>query len=174
MRRGGRLLLFLGVLIAAVAAGLLFFVLSGTPSPNTPGAGGPAPLPTQDEGVNVVTAQVDIPANTVISDTALLSTENIPSEEYKANEAQYFTTPSEVLGKLAINPIPSGQRVQKRDLTEAGLSQQIPPPEEGRPADKALAFRVDALSGVADQVKPGDSVDIVATFSIPRRVSVPK
>lgn len=175
MRRGGRLLLILGILIAAVAAGLLFFVLGGggiQQQSNGNTAGQPA-LPTPDNGVDVVIAQVDIPANKVISDTALLSTENISTDEYNANKAQYFTSINEVVGKLAINPIPNGQRVQRRDLTEAGLSQQIPPPEEGRPADKAIAFRVDALTGVADQVKPGDTVDVVATFRITRRVSVP-
>lgn len=172
MRRGGRLLLVLGILIAAVAAGLLFFVLSGTQPTPLP-EGSQTTLPTTDTGVDVVIAVVDIPANRVISDTNLLSTENITTEEYNANQAQYITSVTEVLGQLAINPITNGQPVQRRDLTEAGLSQQIPPPEAGRPADKALAFRVDALTGVADQVKPGDSVDVVATFRVPRRISVP-
>lgn len=174
MRRGGRLLLVLGILIAAVAAGLLFFLLGGLGSgggpETTPGV---SQLPTPDPGVDVVIAQVDIPGNKVISDTALLSTENIPTDEYNANRAQYFTSINEVVGQLAINPIPNGQRIEKRDLTEPGLSQQIPPPEEGRPADKAIAFRVDSLTGIADQVKPGDTVDVVATFRIPRRIGVP-
>lgn len=174
MRRGGRLLLILGILIAAVAAGLLFFVLNGaTGTPGTQTGENPAILPTADPGVDVVIAQADIPANQVISDTQLLSTENVPTEEYNANRAQYFTSINEVIGQLVVNPIPSGQRLERRDLTEAGLSQQIQPAEEGRPADKALAFRVDSLSGVADQIKPGDNVDVVATFRVPRRIVVP-
>jgi pilus assembly protein CpaB len=173
MRRGGRLLLVLGILIAAVAAGLLFVVLNNAGSGVTTPPGEVSQLPTPDPGVDVVIAQVDIPANQVISDTALLSTVNIPTDEYNANRAQYFTSITEVVGQLTINPIPNGQRIEQRDLTEPGLSQQIPPAEEGRPADKAIAFRVDALTGVADQVKPGDTVDVVATFRIPRRIVVP-
>ena len=43
--------------------------------------------------------------------------------------------------------------------------------EPNRARDKAYPFLVNNLSGVADQIKPGDFVDVVATFSLPRPVA---
>lgn len=173
MRGGGRLLLILGVLVAAVAAGLLFVYLSNRQVAQVPGDTIATAVPTEDPGVNIVVAAVDIPANRVISDTTLLTTKNIKTVEYTANRNRYFTNPGEVIGKLAINAIQNGQEVTQNDITEPGLSQEIPTPEEGRPPDKGYPFRVDSETGVADQVKPGDSVDVVATFRVPRRVALP-
>jgi pilus assembly protein CpaB len=67
----------------------------------------------------------------------------------------------------------AGQVIEKPDLTEPGLSQQIPAAESPRPRDKAYPFIVNNLSGVSDQIKPGDFVDVVATFVVTRRYSYP-
>jgi pilus assembly protein CpaB len=175
MRRGGRLLLLVGILIAAAAAGLLFFYLN---SLGGGGIGGVQPgqvtsLPTEEPEVEIVIAAVDIPSGRLITETALLSTQLIPASEYNANRNQYLTNISEAVNKLTVNPVSNGQPVFRRDLTDAGLSQQMPPADEGRPRDKALAVSVDALAGVADQIKERDFVDIVATFIVQRRVSLP-
>ena len=129
MRGGGRLLLILGVLVAAVAAGLLFVYLSGRQVAQVPGDTIATAVPTEDPGVNIVVAAVDIPANRVISDTALLTTKNVKTVEYTANRNRYFTNPGEVIGKLAINAIQNGQEITQNDITEPGLSQEIPTAE---------------------------------------------
>ncbi len=172
MRRGGVLILLIG-LILVVGAGALFFLLQ------TPGGGGvinqgnaPTRLPTEDPGVQIVVARVDIPANTVLGDAAtLLRLERIPTAQYNANE--YFTNIVDVQGQLTTIAFTGDQPITKSGLTEPGLSQQLPTAEPDSARPKAYAFRVNALSGVADQIKPGDFVDVVATFRVQRRISYP-
>lgn len=167
MRRGGVVILLIGVIIALAAAGLLFFFLQTSPT----NVGGPALPPTEDPGVDIVVAKVDIPANTLISDPGtLLESRTISTEEFRE---EYFTRVTDVQGKLSTNPINAGAPIRQPDVTDPGLSQQIPTAEPDRPRPKAYSFRANSLTGVADQIKPGDFVDVVATFSIPRRTSYP-
>ena len=153
MRRGGRLLLLVGILIAAVAAGLLFLYLNqlGTVGPEGP-VGQVTAIPTVEPDVPVVVASVDIPAGTVISNTEQLELRAIPAPEFNANRNSYLVNISDAINKLTISDIAAGDQVRKDNLTDPGLSQQIPPAEEGRARDKAIAFKVDALIAVADQI----------------------
>jgi pilus assembly protein CpaB len=174
MRRGGRLLLLVGILIAAAAAGLLFFYLNqlGTVGPEGP-AGQVTAIPTVEPDVPVVVAVVDIPAGTVISNTEQVELQAIPAAEYNANRTNYLVNINDAINKLTISAIAAQDKVRKDNLTDPGLSQQIPPAEEGRARDKAIAFKVDALIAVADQIKERDFVDVVASFTLSRRVSLP-
>src|SRR5207248_862904 len=88
MRRGGRLFLLLGLVIAAAAAVFLLILLPQLGQ--GPNAGTLLP-PTQERAQSVVVARIDIPANTVLTDTALLTTSEIPESQYNANPSQYFT-----------------------------------------------------------------------------------
>ncbi len=171
MRRGGVLILLIGLLLIVGAIALFLFF---------PGAGGglvggPVPtsaLPTEVPEVEVVRARVDIPANTVISDSVtLLDVITIPQTEYDPN--QNFSRTSDVVGKLTTRPFRANEIIVAAALTNPGLSQQIPSAEPDRARDKAYPFIVNNLSGVADQITPGDFVDVVATFSVPRRESYP-
>lgn len=166
MKRGGIVILLIGVIIALAAAGLLFFFLQNP----TGMSNVPTNTPTTDPGVAVIVAQVDIPANTLITDPALLGEDMIPRTELNP---RYITNINDVVGKLAITNIRAGDRIEETDFTEPGLSQQIPTAEAERPRPKAYSFRTNSIAGVADQIKPGDFVDVVATFSIPRDVSYP-
>src|SRR5690349_5864428 len=121
MRRGGRLLLLLGVVIAAAAALFLYFVQS---SPGTT----PANIaPTAVLTKQVVVARIDIPNNTVLTDTeTFLDLSEIPESEYNANPNQYFTGFAEVQGKLTLRLIQATEPIRPNDVTDAGLSLQIP------------------------------------------------
>src|SRR5689334_16945177 len=90
MRRGGRLFLLLGLVIAAAAAVFLLILLPQFTNPATPN-GGVLTAPTQERTRPVVVARIDIPANTVLTDTSLLATTNIPESQYNANPNQFFT-----------------------------------------------------------------------------------
>lgn len=171
MRRN-RLPLVIGLIVAAAAAFGLFFMLSSTPQTQAPVEEAQI-VPTPDPGVEIVVARADIQANKVITDQLLLELENITTSDYEANKSQYITDVSEVLNKLALRDLPFGTRIQRRDLTEPGVSQQLQPSDSDRPNDKAYAIRVDALTGVADLIRQGDSVDVVATFKVTRKVVVP-
>lgn len=163
MRRGGRLLLLLGIVIAAVAAVFLYTLQQSTVTP-------PASIePTAVLTKQVVVARIDIPNNTVLTDTeTFLDLSAIPESEYNANPNQYFTSFAEVQGKLTLRPIQATEAIHQNDVTDAGLSLQIPVAAANEPRPKAVAFPVDNLSGVADQIKPGDFVDVISSFRFTR------
>ncbi len=164
MRRGGRLFLLLGIVIAAAAALFLVFYLQ---QPQVPGA--ITPGPTEVLKKKVIVARIDIPNNTVLTDTeTFLDLSEIPESEYDANPNQYFTSLAEVQGKLTLRPIQATEVIRQNDVTDAGLSLQIPAAQPNQPRPKAFAFAVDNLSGVADQIKPGDFVDVLASFRFTR------
>lgn len=165
MRRGGRLFLLLGVVIAAAAALFLFvFLQQGqTLSPDV------IPTPTPELRQRVVVARIDIPNNTVLTDTeTFLTFEEIPESEYNAAPNRYFTSITELTNKRTLRDIPATDPILSADVAEAGLSLQIPPAQEGEARPKAYPFRVNNLTGVADQIQQGDYVDVIASFEVER------
>ncbi|HNP69515.1 MAG TPA: Flp pilus assembly protein CpaB [Kouleothrix sp.] len=164
MRRGGRLFLLLGLLIIVIGA-LAYFVLSQPQLANQD----LAPQPTQELKRKIVIARIDIPNNTVITDTVtFLTTIDIPESEFAAASGQYFTSPEELLYKQTLRAIAFNDRIRKADITEPGLSIQIPTAQAGQPRVKAITFQVNNLSGVADQIRPGDFVDVLSSFIVKR------
>lgn len=174
MRRGGVLILLIS-LILIVGALAMFLVFQ----PDLLGTGGNAggdaqitPLPTEEREVEVVQARIDIPASTVLTDTqSFLRIVTVRESEF--NPETNFSNFSEIEGQLTTRTIRANQLITRDMLTAPGLSQQLPPAEGDRPRDKAYPLIVNNLSGVADQIKPGDFVDVVATFSVFRRQSYP-
>ncbi len=165
MRRGGRLILLLGVLIAAAAALFLYVFLQRPPEvtqlPNVP-----TPEPPKKQ---IVVARIDIPNNSVLTDTeTFLDTGEISEAEFNARPQDYFTNVGELQGKVTLRDIGAAEPVFRGDVQEAGLSLQVPPaaPNEARP--KAFPLSVGNLSGVADQIKPGDFVDVLVSFRFTR------
>jgi pilus assembly protein CpaB len=164
MRRGGRLFLLLGILILIVGA-LAYFVLS---QPNLANQN-QLPQPTQELTRKIIIARIDIPNNTVITDTAgFLTTGDIPESEFAAAPDQYFTSDSQLMNKQTLRAISFNERIRKADVTDPGLSIQIPTALPNQPRVKAIPFQVNNLTGVADQIKPNDSVDVLASFIVKR------
>lgn len=171
MRRGG-LLLLLGVVIAAAAALLFFFFFQTPPAPETTALPQePTPVPLR----KVVAARVDIPANTVLTDTeTFLTLRDIPETEYNAAPDQYFVSVSELTTKVTLRALNATEIIRARDLTDAGLSFQVPQPDTpDAPRNKVVPLEVGNLTGVADQIRPGDSVDLVMTYEIRRLIIRP-
>jgi pilus assembly protein CpaB len=165
MRRGGRLILLLGVLIAAAAALFLYVFLQSPPTP----AEVPNIPPTEPPRKQIVVARIDIPSNSVLTDTeTFLQLGEISEADFNARPRDYFTSSGELQGKVTLRLISAGEPIFRGDVQEAGLSLQIPPaaPNEARP--KAFPLRVENLSGVADQITPGDFVDVIASFRFTR------
>ena len=164
MRRGGRLFLLLGLLIIVIGA-LAYFVLSQQPLATQD----LTPQPTQEAKRKIVIARIDIPANTLITDTVtFLTTIDIPETEFAGASGQYFTSAEELLYKQTLRGISFNDRIRKADITEPGLSIQIPTAQAGQPRVKAVTFQVNNLSGVADQIRPGDFVDVLSSFIVSR------
>src|SRR5690349_12803808 len=105
MRRGGRLFLLLGIVVAAVAALVLFVVLNPGTSQNPP----PESLvPTVEPKNKIVGARIDIPNNAVLSDTeTFLQLADIPEGEFNAAGGQFFTSISDVQDKVTLRAIPA-------------------------------------------------------------------
>ena len=169
MRRGGRLFLLLGILIL-VAAALAYFVLSQpqNPSPELVTA------PTQEIKKKIVVARIDIPANTILTDTeTFLGVIDIPESEFNSAQGQYFESTTELVNKQTVRQINFNERITRSDVTEPGLSILIPTAQPNQPRPKAVPVLVDSLSGVADQIRPGDFVDILTTIEIQRTIIRP-
>jgi pilus assembly protein CpaB len=164
MRRGGRLILLLGVLIAAAAALFLYVFLQTPQTPTVVQA-----PPTEPPKKQIVVARIDIPSNTVLTDTAaLVQLGEISEAEFNAQPREYFTSVGELQGKVTLRQISAADPIFQSDVQDAGLSIQIPPADPNEPRPKAFTLRVENLSGVADQITPGDFVDVIASFRFTR------
>lgn len=163
MRRGGRLILLLGVLIAALVALAVIFLLPGNATPNTEINSEPTAEPRQ----RIVIARSDIPRNTLLNDaTTLLDYTEIPESVFNASPEDYFQDVAELASKVTINSISATSPVRVRDVKDPGLSASIPEAVEGQPRTKAYALLVSNLSGVADEITVGDFVDVLTSFSV--------
>jgi pilus assembly protein CpaB len=151
MRRGGRVLVLLGIILGLITAGGTFLVLS-TSQPQT------QQVPTQP----VVIALQNIPARTEINPQAL-GIQQWP-EPIPPGASQKI---EDVAGKLATVPIYQGQIILPQmyvnkataKATGSNASYLIP---DGK---VAVAYSINAVSGVANALQPGDSVDLLLTLS---------
>jgi pilus assembly protein CpaB len=169
MRRGGRLFLLLGILLL-VAAALAYFVITQPPTPSPE----LVPTPTQEIKKKIVVARIDIPANTILTDTeTFLGVIDIPESEFNAAPGQYFEKTNDLVNKQTVRQINFNERITRSDVTEPGLSILIPTAQPNQARPKAVPVQVDNLSGVADQVRPGDFVDILGSFEIQRTIIRP-
>jgi pilus assembly protein CpaB len=163
MRRGGRLLLLL--LILVLVAGALIYFLFSQPALTTPPE--VTPQPTEEVTRSIVVARIDIPANTVMTDTVTyLNTREIPESEFNAAAGQYFTDPAQLVNKQTVQQVNFDQPIRRADVVDSGLSILIPTAQPGQTRPKAIPLRVDNLSGVADLIRPGDFVDVLSSFEI--------
>ncbi len=157
MRRGGRVLVLLGILLGVLTAGGVYFVLL-TATPQTP----------QIQTRSVVVAQQNI---------ANLG-EILPEALGKADWPETSVPPgafertADVAGKVAIVPIYQGQMILPQMLldktkvkeTRSNASFVIP---EGK---VAVAFPINTLSSIAGAIQTGDMVDLMMTLSTGNKV----
>jgi len=161
MRRGGRILVLLGIILGVLTAGLVFVFL-GT---NT---GNPPPPPQR----SVVIALQNIPARSVISIDALTSVQYpegiIPQGA--------FASPQDVAGKLAIDNIFQGETILPPMIIDrskiSGTDPIRSPAAYIIPENKvAMAFQITPLSGVAGAIQAGDYVDMLLTLKPPTNIT---
>ncbi|RKY35254.1 MAG: Flp pilus assembly protein CpaB [Candidatus Duberdicusella sinuisediminis] len=113
--------------------------------------------------VEVVVAKKDIPAKTKISSN-MLALVRVPS---KRLEPEALSSIDSIVGKIAKRDIIEGEQIKASLLMIPGsqktLSLKIP---EGK---RAITIPVDKISSIEGMIRPGDSVDIVGSFSIPAK-----
>jgi pilus assembly protein CpaB len=152
MRRGGRVLVLLGILLGVVTAGGVYFVLLNA-QPATP----------QIQTVSVVIAQQNI------ADMAEIPPESLGKADWPEPYVPpgAFKSTADVAGKVAMMPIYQGQIILPQMLldktkvkeTRSNASFVIP---EGK---IAVAYNLTPLSTVAGAIQTGDMVDLIMTLS---------
>ena len=150
MRRG-RVLILLGLILALVTAGGVFYIL-------TQSAGQPSTVDIERE--EVVVAVQPIPEDEPIEGRVELRSmplEAIPDGAIRSVES--------TSGLLSAGPIPQGTIIQPELLISP--SQLALEGELGKliePGYEAVAFPISELSSVSYGVRPGDHVDVLMTF----------
>ncbi len=147
MRRTSRLVLLLGIFLAAV----VFIVIAVGPfsQGNAPSA---SSAPTT---ADTVIAVADIPLGTVV--TADMVTKQVLSLTGRDGDA--LGDPSQAIGQTARRPILAGAQVHVSDF-KFGVTSQLAVPTGKR----AFAISVNQLTGVGNLVNVGDNVDVLITL----------
>lgn len=150
MKRSNRLVLLIGVFLAALAF-VFVIVLLGQPS------GGPDPNASAPPSkVATVIASRDIALGVTITKD-MLKTQDLEPE---VRQPGAFGDTSQVIGSVTRAAIKTGQQVTVALFTEqSGANFQCPA------GFTCIAVQVDQLSGVGTLIKTGDYVDMVAGIS---------
>jgi pilus assembly protein CpaB len=152
LKRSNRLILLIGVFLAALAFVIVIVLLSGGGS-NPGDNGGPTAPPSK---LSTVIATRDVALGVTIT-TDMLTTQEL---DVNARETGAFSERSQVIGKVARTNITKGQQVTTADFAESsGANLEVPPGFTG------IAVQVDQLSGVGTLIKTGDYVDVIAQIS---------
>lgn len=112
----------------------------------------------------VLIAKVPIPSRASITEQ-MLDTRELPEESVLPN---YFRLEqkAEVVGQVALQNMVAGEYILREKIAAPGaalgLSFVIP---QGK---RAMSIRVDDVQGIAYLARPGDYVDVISTFQVPR------
>lgn len=117
--------------------------------------------PTAPTAATVVYSRVDAEPGTRVT-PAMLGTRTVPVEQAPADAIR---SPQEVAGWVVVARISAGEILTRANVREPsaalGLAFLVP---EGL---RAVTVALDQVSGVAGLAKPGDHVDVIATFDLP-------
>jgi pilus assembly protein CpaB len=152
LKRSNRLVLLIGVFLAVVAFVGVFLLLQNPQTNNT----GPEAVATTGP---VVVATTDIPLSTRIrADQVEVKTLNL-----SAINSGAFQDVSQVVGQVARQPVASGAQITETTLggglTGTVIDVQTPA------GQRAIAVRVDQISGVGTVIKTGDYVDAIISLT---------
>ena len=151
LTRQSALLIALGC--GAVAALLAYTYLKGATKTTNPAV----PQP-----VKVIVAHEDLAADTIIH-TAMLAEDTLPPDKAPADR---ISDMSELDGSVALTKISAGKPIRRSQVgartAALGLNFVVPP------GMRAVTVATDPISGVAGFLKPGNRVDVVATFEVGR------
>lgn len=162
MRRGGTVLIVVGILLAIGTAAIAYTLLSRRAAPQPTGA-----TPTPEPMVSVVVALQDIPAYADIPADAV-GTQDIAQSKL----TNHLLAPEAVVGRRAARRILRGSFIMEdwiidpQTVAQEGMNASlfIAPDREGR-SRVAMAFETSELHGVAGAIQNGDSVDMLISYS---------
>lgn len=148
MRRTSRLVLLLGVFLAAL---VFVVVLLGGRGIGSPGA---TPVPTAVTQAPTLIAKVDIALGTIVT-TDMFEVRTLAVNLRTAN---VYGDPSQAVGKTTRTAILAGQQVHSTDFQNRAVPITVP---QGR---RAITIAVNQLTGVGNLLDVGDTVDLVISL----------
>lgn len=153
MRRTSRLVLLLGIFLAALTFVVVLFIGNPGGGPSTGNTG-----PTAPPDVKVVLANADIPLGTVVTaDTlsTLFTTRTVPAAAVEANT---LLDTSQAVGKTFRAALVTGQQVHSTDFQNRSVELAVPA------GKRAFAIQVNELTGVLNLLDTGDSIDLIISL----------
>jgi Flp pilus assembly protein CpaB len=154
--RGGKFLLLLGAVLAAMAFVVVYVVMSGRLSLGSAPTDDTASVPTAVPMVSVAVVNRDIPAYTMLDST------NVATIDMEASTVPSGTTtaPAAVFGKMTLVPLAKGQPVSMNQLTETGFSNIL------AKGERAFSLAVPEKSTFGNAITENDYVDLIWTANI--------
>jgi pilus assembly protein CpaB len=153
VRRTSRLVLLLGIFLAALTFVVVLFL-----NPSTPSGPGPGSQPTPPPDVSVITAAADIPLGTVVTaDTVstLFTSKTVPAAAVETNS---LLDTSQAIGRTFRATILTGQQVHSTDFQNRALPLTVPA------GKRAFPVQVNELTGVLNLLDVGDNVDLIISL----------
>ena len=150
MRRTSRLVLLLGIFLAALTFIVVLLIGNGGRTPTT----GPGASPTQAVILPTVVAAVDIPLGTVV--TAEMVTEQTLAVDVR--DRNVLGAVSQAIGKTTRTALLVGQQVHSTDFQNRLVPLTVP---AGR---RAFPIAVNQLTGVGNLLDVGDNLDLVISL----------
>ena len=150
MRRTSRLVLLLGIFLAALVFIVVLLVNPGGPGggPTTPQASAPVNVPT-------VVAIVEIPLGTVVT-AEMFREDTLP---VTSRDADAFGSITQVVGKTTRTALVPEQQVGAGDFQNRAIPLTV------SPGERAFAIQVNELTGVGNLVDVGDNIDLIISLS---------
>lgn len=153
MKRSNRLILLIGVLLAAVA----FVGVIMISSPGGSAQATPTPPPTT---AKVVEAKLDIPAGTKLT-AAMLDVVEVPILAFTTDS---IPDPGLAIGKRVFRAVSAGEQIGFSYFTESGAAVNV---TDSIPKGlRAMAVQVDQVTGVGTLIHTGDSVDVIVSVAV--------
>ncbi|MBI2777460.1 MAG: Flp pilus assembly protein CpaB [Chloroflexi bacterium] len=151
MKRSNRLVLLIGVFLAALAFVFVIILLSGGSSGS--GTAGQSAAPAE---IETVVAARDIPLGVTVT-AAMVATEKQPAD---ARVPGAYAAVSQVIGQTARASIAKGQQLSTAQfVVGSGVNVECPA------GFTCMSVQVDQVSGVGTLIKTGDYVDLIAQIS---------
>jgi Flp pilus assembly protein CpaB len=154
LKRSNRLILLIGVFLAALAFVFVVILLGG--GGGGLGGGGTAASAPPAEAETVIAAR-DIPLGVTVT-AAMVTTQTLL---ITAQEPGAYLNVTQAIGKVARQTITKGQQVTSFQFSDSGSTAQI----ECLAGFTCIAVQVDQVSGVGTLIKTGDYVDLIANVS---------
>jgi pilus assembly protein CpaB len=147
VRRTSRLVLLLGVFLAAL---VFVVILLGRPG-GTPTTTGPSAPPTQ---LPTLIAAADIPLGTIVTQEMLTNR----TLAVNLREANVYGDASQAVGKTTRKAIAAGGQVHSSDFQNRAVPLTVPT------GKRAMAIAVNQLTGVGNLLDVGDTVDLLISL----------